>query len=428
MGLHWWTWLIIGAFVILTVYWFWPRRNRSSKDKDKDKDEDAESSQEVPAESLGIQPRSSFNPVYAWAIFGGVVLVFFLSIWIKWIAGPYFERVPPGPTEVPLYMKACLIFLIVLFCTALPLCIYYLIIRPWRRERRITTDGILLVCFGLLWFLDPSLNYLNTWCTYNAWLLNMGSWVQDAPGWISWGAPGATFAEPILICGPGYASGIFLCTLLGCWVMRRTKRVWPNISNVRMIGVIVVYCFFWDIFMEGMAFMPMGFYTFPGSIQSLCIFPGKYYQYPIYEGIMWGFVQASFCSLRYFKDDRGRTFVERGVERINGFWRQQGARFLAIFAICSIIYLGFYTIPANWFGMHADPWPEDIQKRSYFMDGMFGEGTGRLAPHPDLPDQTMDRWVAIDDEGNYVLVTPDGEFVLDVPEGTELPEIIPFDK
>ena len=57
-----------------------------------------------------------------------------------------------------------------------------------------------------------------------------------------------------------------------------------------------------------------------------------------------------------------------------------GLIFLALYAACSIFFFVFYNLPAQWLAMHADPWPEDIQKRSYFMNGMFGEGTGRLCP------------------------------------------------
>ena len=63
-------------------------------------------------------------------------------------------------------------------CVGLPVAIWWFIIRPWRRERRITLDGMLLVSMGLLFFQDPLLNYFNTWCTYNTWLFNRGSWVR----------------------------------------------------------------------------------------------------------------------------------------------------------------------------------------------------------------------------------------------------------
>ena len=62
-------------------------------------------------------------------------------------------------------------------------------------------------------------------------------------------------------------------------------------------------------------------------------------------------------------------FVERGLDQVRGgFVRQQLTRFLAIFAACSAFFF-FYNIPAQWIGMHADPWPEDHMKRSYFTDG-----------------------------------------------------------
>ena len=38
--------------------------------------------------------------------------------------------------------------------------------------------------------------------------------------------------------------------------------------------------------MEGFFLMPMGLFTYPGAIRSLCLFPGRYYQYPVYEAFL----------------------------------------------------------------------------------------------------------------------------------------------
>ncbi|MFP3467821.1 spirocyclase AveC family protein, partial [Leifsonia sp. SIMBA_070] len=89
-----------------------------------------------------------------------------------------------------------------------------------------------------------------------------------------------------------------LCTIAGCWVMRKVKARWPQISNVGLIGVVFAWAFLFDLVMEGLVLMPMGLYTFPGSIQSLSINAGTYYQWPVYEGVMWGGVQAGLCCLR----------------------------------------------------------------------------------------------------------------------------------
>jgi Spirocyclase AveC-like len=367
--------------------------------------------------ALGNRPGSTAKPVRAWAIAGGAILAFQLYVWIRWITGPYFKRVPAGPSDPPTLMKVVLLTWTAVIVLGLPVGIYYFIVRPWRRERRITLDGMLLVACGLLFFQDPLLNYLNTWSTYNSWMFNRGSWVQHIPGWVSYGEPGRMMAEPLLMNAPGYSYGVLLCTILGCWVMRRAKSRWPNISNAGLIGVLIVWTFFFDLVMEGLFLMPMGLYIYPGAIKSLSINAGTYYQWPVYEGLMWGGVQAGLCALRYFTDDRGRTFVERGLERVQGgFAKQQLTRFLAIFAACSMFFFVFYNIPAQWFAMHQDPWPADIVKRSYFLMGICGDGTDRLCPDPALPVPGK----------NSGYINPDGKLVL--PDGVKLPTIVPFDK
>ena len=366
---------------------------------------------------LGTRPESASKPVRAWAIAGGAILAFQLYVWIRWMTGPYFKRVPAGPSDPPTLMKVVLLTWTAVIVLGLPVGIYYFIVRPWRRERRITLDGMLLVACGLLFFQDPLLNYFSTWSTYNSWMFNRGSWVQNIPGWVSYGEPGRMMAEPLLMNAPGYSYGVLLCTILGCWVMRRAKSRWPNISNAGLIGVLIVWTFFFDLVMEGLFLMPMGLYIYPGAIKSLSINAGTYYQWPVYEGLMWGGVQAGLCALRYFTDDRGRTFVERGLERVQGgFAKQQLTRFLAIFAACSMFFFVFYNIPAQWFAMHQDPWPADIVKRSYFLMGICGDGTDRLCPDPAVP-------VPLKNSG---YINPDGKLVL--PDGVKLPTIVPFDK
>jgi hypothetical protein len=372
----------------------------------------------IPAEAADVRTASAVKPVQLWAWAGGLILAVQLFVWAKWITGPYFVRVPPGPSDPPTLMKTVLIIWTGVIMIGLPISLWHFIWKPWRRERRITTDGMLLVAMGFLFFQDPLLNYFNTWCTYNTWMWNRGSWVMDVPGWVSWNQPGAMMAEPLLMNAPGYSYGVLICTILGCWVMRRAKLRWPNIGVPGLLGVLIVFTFFFDIVMEGLFLMPMGLFTYPGAIQSLSLFPGTYHQYPVYEGLMWGAVQAGFCSLRFFTDDRGRTFVERGLERVEGGWaKKQWMRFLAIFAALSMFFFVFYTIPAQWLAMHADPWPTDIQKRSYFTMGICGEGTGRLCPNPALPIDQGTTSAYIDANGNVVL-----------PPGVELPKIVPFDR
>ena len=367
--------------------------------------------------SLDTPARAAGKPVRIWAVLGGIILVLQLYVWIRWITGPYFERVPTGPSDPPTLMKTILTVYTAGIVLGLPIGLWWFIIRPWRRERRITLDGMLLVSCGLFFFQDPLLNYLNTWCTYNTWMWNRGSWSSNVPGWLSPEEPGRQVAEPLLMNAPGYSYGVLLCTIAGCFVMRRVMARWPKISNLGLIGVVAVWAFFFDLVMEGLVLMPLGLYSFPGSVRSVSLNAGHYYQWPVYEGLMWGGVQAGLCCLRYFTDDRGRTFAERGIDRIRGgFARQQFTRFLAIFAAVSSLFFVFYIVPAQWMSMHADPWPDDVQKRSYFTGGMCGEGTDKPCPDPRLP---MPR-------GDSGYIDTNGRLVL--PDGVQPPQTVPFER
>ena len=65
--------------------------------------------------------------------------------------------------------------------------------------------------------------------------------------------------------------------------------------------------------------------------------------------------------------------------------------------------------------MHADPWPEDHLKRSYFIGGICGEGTDPPCPDPVSPIPTK--------RSGYINI--DGGLVL--PDGAELPRSVPVD-
>ena len=365
---------------------------------------------------LGAQLQPKGKPVQIWAAFGGAILLLQFYVWTRWITGPYFEQVPSGPSDPPMYMKVPLIANAVVLWVGLPFAIWFFFIKPWRRERRITLDGMLFVSMGLMFFQDPLLNYFNTWCTYNTWLFNRGSWSSNIPGWVSPEKPGAQVAEPLLTNAPGYAYGVLLITIVGCWVMRKIKARWPGITNFRLILVTYAITFSFDFVMEALVMLPIGFYTYPGSIRAVSFNAGTYYQWPIYEGLMWGGVQAALCCLRFFTDDRGRTIVERGLDQVRGGTvRQQFTRFLALFAGVSACFFIFYNVPAQWIGMHSDQWPQDHQKRSYFNGGICGDGTDTPCPDPVLPVPTK--------RSGYI--NTDGELVL--PEGAEVPTTVPFE-
>jgi hypothetical protein len=128
-------------------------------------------------------------------------------------------------------------------------------------------------------------------------------------------------------------------------------------------------------------------------------------------------IVTPIVSLRYFTDDRGRTLVERGSERLKGGTGRQGMiRFLALLGICQTVMLFAYNVPvAILIGGHSTRWPADIQNRSYFTDGLCGAQTTRMCPGPGVP---------LNRGPGTVSITPEGK--LFIPPGRELAPAVKF--
>jgi hypothetical protein len=138
-----------------------------------------------------------------------------------------------------------------------------------------------------------------------------------------------------------------------------------------------------DFVGEGLIWLPLGFWEYPGGFGML--FPSTYHKYPVNEMLTIGALFTAITALRYFRDDKGRTLVERGVDRIRGPRRQTLYRILAVtFAAHAALFV-FYNLPNSWVATHSRAWPADLQKRSYFLDGICGQGTGRVCPGPGIP-------------------------------------------
>jgi hypothetical protein len=344
------------------------------------------------------------------------VLAFELFVLIRWVSGPYFKAVPAGPTAEPGWMRTVQDIWQPAGIAAALFCLFWFIVRPWRRERTVTTDGLLVAAFATLWFQDPLSAYYDHWFTYNSNLVNFGSWVKDVPGWLSFGKPGAMLVEPILLIPFVYVYFIIIGTLLGSWVMRRAAARWPRLSTVQLIAICFGAMAALDFVAEGLIWLPLGFWEYPGGIGLL--FPSTYHKFPLNELLTIATIFTAIACLRHFRDDKGRTLVERGADKLRvGTAGQTALRFLAIAgAVHLILFLG-YNLPNSWVGAHSRPWPKDLVKRSYFTDYICGQGTANACPGPGVPIP----------RGNAsARLGPNGQLV--VPAGMVLPKLVPFDK
>ena len=105
------------------------------------------------------------------------------------------------------------------------------------------------------------------------------------------------------------------------------------------------------------------------------------------------------------------SVAERGIDRVQGGVRKKAlVRLLAIIGIIqSIMFV--YNVIFQWFGTHADPFPQEILDRSYMTAGMCGPGTNTACPGPQVP---------IPVGPNSARLTPEGQLFAPIGVPTQI--------
>ncbi|MFA5938923.1 MAG: spirocyclase AveC family protein [Sinimarinibacterium sp.] len=314
-----------------------------------------------------------------WAGVGALFLLFQLYVWGSWILSGDFTPTPaPANDETRrFWIKAFEYFCIVASSSTL----YWFTIRPIIKYRRLTTDGIVIGVAPLLWFQDPGGLYVTQWWTYSSHFTNYGNWITHVPGAIT---PNANLVpEPVFAASSMYIWLVGIPFLIILGAMRAWKRRYPTSSPMTIFMVGMVCGFIYDFIAEFPA-CQVGLWAFTGAIQKWSIFGGHWYQYPIYEMFLWGGFAGASANVLYWTNDKGQTFVERGLEKVKAGPVVKGAmRYLAFLAIFQLLYLFVYNMPAQFFAMNGDPMPADTP--AHLRPGVCGEGTQYACVGPGVP-------------------------------------------
>lgn len=361
------------------------------------------------------------EPVVYWAAIGVIIMAFWAWIMIKWVTGPFFTPTVPGPTSQPEWQNWAQIVFQAVMILALFVVGYRVIIKPWRQERRFTTDGGLFIAYFTMFFQDQ-ITFMGGgyWFLYNAHVFNMGSWFPEIPGWMAFAQPGQTAGEPILMMGPGYAYFFIIMTFISLWIMRKFKAIWPWMTTPLLFFWVIIATALMDMVIEIGFWIPLGFYTYTyGGILPM-INRGSVQEFPLVEALWIGVLSAFIAALRYYSDDKGHTVVERGLDKVTSSpLKQAFLRLFALIAAIQLIFFFFYNVPMYQLGSWSRDWPKSIQEISYFMSGICGAGTPRACRTSDTP--------IIVPGPNAITVTPEAQ--LFVPEGAQKPQgAVPFVK
>jgi hypothetical protein len=346
------------------------------------------------------RPRSTRAPdisgkddsmlIKAWFITGCCFLLFIGWVVFQWVSAPGFgpTQLPPG-VEVPLQFKIGVRSVEIGMTLVWIYFIYTQIIKPTRQTGNPNTLGLMGIGFFVAIFWDPSMNWIQQGCVYNAYAFNLGFLSNNIPGWLS---PRAELLpEPLLAWSGGYPGFLIWMVLSGLATMRFFKARFPGISNVKLSILGILGSMVCDMVLESLLIRFSGIYAYPGSIRALSLWGGHWYQFPIYEALFFGGWVGCCSVLLYFKDDKGLTWVERGVEKIDLCKRSKFmkavVRTVAVIGFCQVVELIIYVLPMPLITANADPFPDDLPAFFTVGSGMCGPGTGLACPRPDLPIQ-----------------------------------------
>jgi len=341
-------------------------------------------------QEIDVRPsRFAIAPAACLAVLGAAILAFQFYVLARWVTGPYFVATQPGQDHISAAQHIYFIALQIAVPALAAWMLWHFLVSPWRRTGRVTTDGMLIAAFSMIFFWDMGMNFSSTVLFYNSYFINRGSW--NLGSWPFWMSPDANaLPEPIFVTIPGYVALVFSQILIVNGLLRKVKARFSGIGVLGSIGFIIAGLTVLDSLIE-IILIRTGIYAYPGAIRSLTLFAGQTYQFPLTEGFTFGGLGVGATALlSYFRDKDGKTWAEYGIEQITLFGGKgrEWVRFLAIFGFVHGSFILLYTVPNQFLSLNSGPFPAHYP--SYMVNGMcvYGPqanqcpGPGVMAPRP----------------------------------------------
>lgn len=300
------------------------------------------------APPVSTPPRQVPAPVIL-AVIGALVAGYALWTWGAWLAsGPTQITVTRDPNSASWWVARGYEAIMAVAVVA----ISSYVVRQCLRQRRLVFDAVIIIggFFTLFW--DPMVNWMQPNFMYSSQWLNLNTWVAQAPGVVN--PTAGLMPQPVFIMFI-YPFGLLGFAMIINHGMRVLQRCVPQISTFALMAFAYGYGLVLGSCLEAPTFLS-NLWGLPGAPAQLSLFAdGQRYAWAEY--LTTGIVFTTFAALRYFKNDKGQTVVERGLESFKPAARTVVTVLatVAIFAM-SMWALLLVQIPA---GLHASPYPRD---------------------------------------------------------------------
>ena len=227
------------------------------------------------------------------------------------------------------------------------------VIRGCIRARRLTFDAMFCIAgLSMVWG-DLGLNFFQPTFLYSSNFVNLNGMIGHMPLVVN--PDGGRFADPILFSGTIEAFGLLGLAVVMDRPIHWARNRWPGISAAKLLGLILLAGLIVDIPLELIA-IRLGLWTYTApSWMSLPLGGGL--RYSASELVAGPCFFALPIAIRAFKDDSGRTFVERGVQHLPPR-RQKAVALLALYFTFQFIMWIPNNVPDIAYGPYESQWPK----------------------------------------------------------------------
>jgi hypothetical protein len=180
---------------------------------------------------------------------------------------------------------------------------------------------------------------------------------------------------------------IFLgCAIAVSRLAAKVRSRWSGLSTAQLFAVVMALGFAFAL--TEMLVLALGIWGYAGP-RWMAFSPGHGLHYHLVIWLGTGMALGFYSALYFFRNDRGETIVERGLEHYSPRWRKAIAM-MALYSIIQIISWGPGTTPMIVMSFFQDGWAAEMPP--YLVNGMCDrpgiEGT-RYGPCPGSPGYRM---------------------------------------
>jgi hypothetical protein len=302
----------------------------------------------VPTRDAQVTRPRPAGRVWLWGTLGAVLVVFAVTTWTRWLLSPQAAPVDPGPDPYP-YGWVIRVTEVISLSVFFGL-MWWTLIRPAVRERRLTLDGKLFLGGFFASVLDVLCQMFNPTWAMNAHSLTLGTWAGQFPGFA---APGADrWAWSLGWCMPAYIWLGVGAALVGCAYLDALRRRFPGLPTTACYAVVLVS--FMVLFgCLATVWNRTGVYTYVSSPNALTLWADTAYRLPVTELLFISAYCLMFTWLRDSRDAAGRCAVDRDLDSVPARWRTL-ASLLAVCGWAGFTTLAGYQVPNDFVSMTGD--------------------------------------------------------------------------